>query len=309
MEEGDLLVIAMRPDDHVLVIVAEQGSDMEGQIRWLFRLPEPQLRLSLRAALDNEQDRLGFASRAILDAIGVKVENDGATWLEQMLSRFGGDFPDTTSFSGFARETLSEIIPSDLHDNPDQVLLAWFEREEILFRTLEKHLMAERLHQGFGGDNLVEQFDEYAKRIMNRRKVRAGLALENHLEYAFRERHIRFTRGGRTENNSRPDFIFPGIAEYHQAGYPVSLLTMLGVKTTCRDRWVQVLAEAAKINPKHLLTFEPAITPRQTEKMVASQIQLVVPTEIQPTYTDKQRQSLMSVADFMRHVERNQAGK
>jgi hypothetical protein len=49
------------------------------------------------------------------------------------------------------------------------------------------------------------------------------------------------------EHKSKPDFIFPGIAEYHDPHFDLNKLTMLGVKTTCSDRWRQVLAEADRI--------------------------------------------------------------
>ena len=303
MSEGDLLVIAKRPNSHVLIIVTEKGSDMEGQIRWLFSLPEPKMRLSLRAALDNEQDRLGFASRAVLEAIGIEVESDGITWLDTMLDRFGGTFPDTMTFSRFAQESFKEITTADVIDNPDSTLLSWFEREEILFRTFEKHFLGERLQHGFGGDNPVENFESLAKQVMNRRKARAGLALENHLERILQENAIRYTRGGKTENNSRPDFVFPGIEQYHSNTFPASSLMMLGVKTTCKDRWRQVMAEAARIEHKHILTLEPAITIRQTSEMSASGIYLVVPADIQKSYSTEQRPTLLSLLEFLSIVK------
>ena len=59
--------------------------------------------------------------------------------------------------------------------------------------------------------------------------------------------------------------------------FDASLLTMLGVKTTCKDRWRQVLAEARRIERKHLLTLETAISGHQTDEMRDNHLQLVVP--------------------------------
>ena len=42
---------------------------------------------------------------------------------------------------------------------------------------------------------------------------------------------------------------------------------MLAAKTSCKDRWRQVLAEADRIRTKHLLTLEPAISKIQTAEM------------------------------------------
>jgi hypothetical protein len=77
------------------------------------------------------------------------------------------------------------------------------------------------------------------------------------------------------------------------------LLAFLAAKSTCKDRWRQVLPEAQRIWPKHLATLEPAISTGQTDQMQAEQIQLVIPSTIQSSYRDEQRAWLMSVADFI----------
>ncbi len=58
-------------------------------------------------------------------------------------------------------------------------------------------------------------------------------------------------------------------------------------KSSCKDQWRHVLAEAEKIPKKHLLTLEPGISEHQTEQMSASQLQLIVPDAIQDSYTKK----------------------
>ena len=82
---------------------------------------------------------------------------------------------------------------------------------------------------------------------------------------------------------------------------------MLGAKSTCKDRWRQVLAEAEKISRKHLLTLEPGISEPQTNQMEASSLQLVVPQPVQGSYTDAQQGWLWSVADFIGEVRAKQA--
>ncbi len=83
-------------------------------------------------------------------------------------------------------------------------------------------------------------------------------------------------------------------------------LLMLGVKTTCKDRWRQVLSEAAKIPSKHLLTLEPGISSNQTDEMQASSLQLVIPASIHETYTPSQQGWLMNVAEFIELVRNKQ---
>lgn len=233
---GDLLVIAKRSDNTLLAIVAAQETTIARQIMWLFGFSElTHPGFSIREELETEQDRIEFASRSILESIGVVVETTEETWLDAMLGEFGGMFPTTKEFSAYARSTLKDVNPQD---GPDDVLMAWMEREEILFRTLERHIIGSRLANGFDGD--VDGFIAFSLSVQNRRKSRAGLALENHLEVVFSECGIRYSRAAVTENQSRPDFIFPGEAEYHDLALNPHRLTMLGVKSTCKDRWRQV---------------------------------------------------------------------
>jgi hypothetical protein len=76
-------------------------------------------------------------------------------------------------------------------------------------------------------------------------------------------------------------------------------LTMLGVKTTCKDRWRQVISEAKRIDDKHLLTLESPISPAQTDEMRDHRIQLVIPRSLHEPYKPEQRQWLMGVDDFI----------
>ena len=130
-----------------------------------------------------------------------------------------------------------------------------------------------------------------------------GQALEHHVEAVFRAHEIAYVRGAKTENNKKPDFLFPSEKVYRAAPDAGSArLTMLGAKSSAKERWRQVLAEASKIPRKHLLTLQPAISPAQTNQMENSDLQLVVPQEIQASYTDDQRAWLWNVSDFIRHV-------
>lgn len=82
---------------------------------------------------------------------------------------------------------------------------------------------------------------------------------------------------------------------------------MLGVKSTLKDRWRQVLAEAARIDHKHLLTLEPGISTHQTDEMVRNGLQLVVPQGLHATYTPEQAGWLMNVRGFIDLVSERDA--
>jgi len=294
---GDNLFVALRPDDTILAVVAESGSTISHQLQWLFGL-ESGNRFDVRHELEN--DLVAFSSRFIIEQLGITIEFPEDNHLEEMLSRFGGVFPSTRVFSAYAQETLPNV---DARDTPDVVLMQWMEQEERLFRMLEKHLIETRLRDGFDD---VDSFLHFSLSVQNRRKSRAGQALENHVEALLKARSIQYARTAVTENRSKPDFMFPGSNEYHDINFDVRLLTMLGVKSTCKDRWRQVLSEAERIQHKHLLTLEPSISKNQTDEMQARQLQLVLPEQIHGTYTQAQQQWLMPVHAFLEHVQFNQ---
>lgn len=196
--------------------------------------------------------------------------------------------------------TLAHV---DARDNPDEVLMLWLEREEVLFRTLENHLIEQQLAKGFAD---VDSFISYSLSVQNRRKSRVGQSLENHFETLLKAREICYDRTKVTENRSKPDFIFPGIEKYHDPAFDASLLTMLGAKSTCKDRWRQVLAEADRIENKHLLTLEAAISTHQTDEMISKHLQLVIPRAIHKTYTIAQQEWLMDVTSFIAMLQSRQ---
>nr|WP_246404191.1 type II restriction endonuclease [Novosphingobium sediminicola] len=170
-----------------------------------------------------------------------------------------------------------------------------------MFRQLERRIVAKRINDGFNsnGHADVDGFIAFSLSVQNRRKARVGHALENHLEAIFKAHSIRYARGAQTENRNKPDFLFPGQDEYRNFAYPAADLTMLGAKSTVKDRWRQVLSEADRIETKHLLTLEPAISENQTNEMQARLLQLVVPTPLHQTYKENQRAWILGLEDFI----------
>lgn len=301
---GDLLILGVRPAGNALLLIARQNTTAENQIISLFDLvPRRLTDRNYQVQKIKPTAELDFISRMILDDLGIEVDESDASFLDRILEAFPPakypfGFPRSDEFSAFARKTLPDITA---HDNPDRAILEWMDREEVLFRTLERHLVGDRLRKGFGMD--VDAFLDYATSLKQRRSSRAGFALENHLEYIFIRRNLRYSRGEITENRSRPDFIFPGIREYRNPRFNAELLVMLGAKRTCKDRWRQVLAEANRIRSKHLFTLEPGITAAQTAEMKANSLQLVIPEAIHRTYSATQRKWLMNLGRFIDFVK------
>jgi hypothetical protein len=136
-----------------------------------------------------------------------------------------------------------------------------------------------------------------------------GHAFEGHLRHLFQKHGLRFEQGAKafvTENNARPDFLFPSFSAYHDKDFPTERLIMLGAKTTCKDRWRQVLSEAARIKAKHLVTLEPAISEAQTMEMIDHKLQLVVPSPIHSTFNTTQQAQLLDLNGFISFVKSKQ---
>ena len=308
--EGDFLLVAKMRDNSLLMVFTPSGSTAESQLRLLFGLND--VNEDFKAGtLDAVQ--LLLPLRLMLEDLGIevsRVESGDAVWLDRLIALFGEKaFPTTSKFSSYARGTAETDI--DPLRNPDQKIINWMEHEEKLFRIYERHLVQERLRLGFGaGGDDVDEFISFSLSVQNRRKSRVGHAFEGHLDHLFQLHGLRFEQGrgnGRvTENNAKPDFLFPGFSDYHNPIFPGNQLSMLGAKTTCKDRWRQVLSEADKIPGKHLVTLEAAISESQTREMQSHGLQLVVPCLIQATYTDIQREWLIGLDTFIDVIKQQQ---
>src|SRR3546814_1692159 len=123
------------------------------------------------------------------------------------------------------------------------------------------------------------------------------------LEAVFTALGVQYARGAETENKNKPDFLFPGPQAYHDDLFPRERLTMLGAKSTPKDRWGQVLSEAEKINEKHLLTLSPGISENQTDEMRAKRLQLVVQSGLYSTSRTAQKNGVLSRGQLLTLVD------
>jgi hypothetical protein len=308
-QEGDLLFIAKCTDNSILCIIVRAGSTTESQMLWLLGVPVQSGRSFVYQNFQGKEDKeVDFVVRFILEELGIEVEERETAYLDSIIAQYNGKLPTTKMFSILTRQTLKNVSPLD---DPDGALMAWMNHEEKLFRRIEKLEVESRLKVGFvsqeGTD--VDGFIKFSLSVLNKRKSRAGLALENHLEEIFILHKIQYARTVETENKTKPDFLFPSSVAYHNLKFSPELLTMLGVKTTCKDRWRQVLSEASRIENKHLFTLEPGISVNQTNEMKSHKLQLVLPLSIHETYTQNQRDWLLTIKDFIKFVNDKQSKK
>ncbi len=302
---GDLLILA-RPREQQADLASVYGlvfpaeSSVAQQAAALFGLAQESDELTALSSGDLATRPLELFRSGLLTEldIDVAVPTNPADQ-ELVLDRFGRAFPSTTAMSELAREA-SDVSGLDA----DETLVQWLHREEQLFRSLEEAIESPRIARRFTS---IDEFIEYSKAVANRRKVRMGRAFENHLGELFRSRGLRFTHNAVTEGSSRPDFLFPGRQEYHDPSFSENDLLMLGAKSTCKDRWRQVLVEADRIRVKHLCTLQTGISPAQTDEMARQRVHLVVPRRYHDTFTAVQQRRLLTLEAFIAEVRAHQA--
>ncbi len=184
----------------------------------------------------------------------------------------------------------------------DKRLLKRREMEYAIFLEVEKAHVQETIEAGFAS---VEEFIQTANSISNRRKARSGRSLEYHLEKIFVEEGLGNVYSAQciTEVNKRPDFIFPGCAEYQDKSYPMEKLAMLAVKTTCKDRWRQIINEADRIKSPYLFTLQEGVSENQFNEMAGESVRLVAPEPLHGKYPEAVRKQLLSLADFIQEIK------
>lgn len=288
---GDELIITQSGKEYHALVFQHNSAWLRAALL-LFGISSSSEQLS---TLPNEtlgRNDLGIFRRQVIEELGLELRLPStSTDKDLVVTRFGNRFPRTLEMSLFARDVADTIS-----DDPDTLLLAWLDREEQLFRALEEVIIGERIKDGF---NCVDSFIQYSLSVQNRRKSRMGHALQNHLTEVFTLNGLRFTAQARTEAGNKPDYIFPSVADYHNPAFNAALLVMLGVKSSAKDRWRQILPEAERIPHKHLCTLQSGISENQTEQMYQQNVQLVIPSSIQPTYSDHQRTRLLDLKGFI----------
>ena len=181
-------------------------------------------------------------------------------------------------------------------------MLQWTDEEYKLFRALEQTRYGNTVKQGFTS---VDEFVALANQVLNRRKSRAGKSLEHNLAAIFDENGINYTAQAVTEGNKRPDFVFPSQEAYHNFDFPVDKLTSLAAKTTCKDRWRQILNEADRLRDgrKYLCTLQQGISPMQMDEMEAEGVTLVVPKIYISTYPKDRQGRIWTLQNFVKYVK------
>lgn len=237
-----------------------------------------------------------------LDGKNLKAQEEQA--FEDFIKTLKDDFPPSEAMSAAARKIENCIYDHEeyVQTNPDDKLISWSEIEYRLFRAIEDDRYSKFIENGFSS---VDDFIEKANAVLNRRKSRAGKSLEHHLGAIFYGNGIEFEGQVVTEGNKRPDFIFPSSAAYHNTDFPIERLVFLAAKTTCKDRWRQILNEADRFRDqvKFLCTLQQGMTVKQMNEMAAEKVVLVVPQPYVKAYPKNTAMRIMTLGKFIMQVK------
>ena len=186
--------------------------------------------------------------------------------------------------------------------NPDAKIISWTNMEYTLFRALEHARYGNLISKGF---KAVDEFVRIANIVLNRRKSRAGKSFENHLAAIFDANSLSYSSQATTEGNKRPDFLFPSEEDYHNENFPVERLISLAAKTTCKDRWRQILNEANRLRncPKYLCTLQQGVSKTQLQEMKEEKVILVVPKPYHASYPKEFRGDIWTLSKFVSYVK------
>ena len=227
------------------------------------------------------------------------------TLINDFVSRYV-NFPDTRIMANGARTCYNEangIATRNIVSAPDDVLLGWLDTEYTLFKYMEEKVYSDITTKPFPN---IDAFVAMANEVLNRRKSRAGKSLEHHLADIFVHNKLIFEEQVITEENKKPDFVFPNGECYHNLAFPGELLTVLGAKTTCKDRWRQVLNEADRVDDKYLFTLQQGISSNQLKEMQDYRLHLVVPHKYLTSFPKEYRGGICDLTSFVGLVKERQ---
>ncbi len=282
---GSLLILSKMTDSDYVAYVLSSDDDIDGFYAYFNLSP-------------NETNQL-------ITAGGTDPDKKLEMFFQEHVRELD-DFPTTLQMSSLAQLNFNKahsISKSDFIKSPDSLLLSWLDAEYRLFRLIEEKIYSGKLKNAFES---VDEFVRIANEVLNRRKSRAGKSLEHHLSELFSKNDLVFEEQALTEGKKRPDFLFPNSSCYHNFEFPAKDLVVLGAKTTCKDRWRQVLSEADRVEEKYLFTLQQGISLSQLKEMSDAKLTLIVPKPYIQSFPKAYQNQLKDLSEFIGIVKRKQ---
>ena len=244
-------------------------------------------------------------TNCLIDTGKIQPETHEQLAIQDFINNLDVDFPASEIMSAAARDIQNRAYDhiEYIKTNPDRKIIEWTNMEYALFRALEYARYGNIITKGFSS---VDEFVKVANMVLNRRKSRAGKSLEHHLAAIFDGNQLEYSAQVVTEGNKKPDFIFPSKEAYHNSNFSVDNLISLAAKTTCKDRWRQVLNEADRLKgrPKYLCTLQQGISGAQMDEMQSENVVLVVPQPYIKTYPSDRQDRIWTLSRFVQYVKK-----
>lgn len=286
---GDLLIIAQYSETYYYGFVLQTDQDIDDFFAYFNLSPE--------------------MTNQLIDVTQVSTpEKQLETSIQELVAQYT-DFPGTLQMAEFAKEIYNKVhnITDDkIRNAPDEQLLKWIDTEYSLFRSFEEKVYAPIYSVPFPN---CQELIKFSNIILNRRKSRAGKSLEHHLATIFTAAKLEYEEQAVTEDNKKPDFLFPNGEAYHNLLFPADNLVFLGAKTTCKDRWRQVLNEANRIETKYLFTLQQGISKNQLREMKHEQLKLVVPAPYRSSFDKEFQADIETLSSFIKIVKAKQESR
>jgi type II restriction enzyme len=281
---GDLLIISKKSDTDYEAFVLQSDEDIESFFSAVNISSNDTNGLIPKQFEQTAEDALLQCFNAFLNSVEV-------------------DFPPTFDLATSARNcyfgAYKKTVAS-IQANPDREILNWLDAEFQLFKIFENDRYAKLITDPFEN---VEALISSANTILNRRKSRAGRSLEHHLEKVFHSFGLTYDTQATTEGKKKPDFLFPSEANYKEPEFDTNKLIVLAAKTTCKDRWRQILNEADRIKTKHLFTLQQGISTNQLKEMYKYNVKLVVPKRYLTSFPEPFRDKIFTLDGFVGQVK------
>ena len=171
-DDGDVLVLirtaASVPEIHGLVLQKSSAWLRAAERLFVVSSLNP-ANFELLSRKELSSTELGIVGQQVLEELGVEdvllpTSDQDASLVYRTFKR---TFPTTRVMSRFARQHTVGVDVA----NADDTLVKWLQREEQLFRALERILVEEQVRKGFAS---VDEFVAFSLSVQNRRKSRMG---------------------------------------------------------------------------------------------------------------------------------------
>lgn len=284
---GDLLVLIARSRDEFLAYVLDYDEDIE----------EMQSALGVEAF-----ESWGVYREGAAQNLETTTESEDEC-IDRQIRAFSSTlsgFPSGEVFSETARRILRECIGKFTQLPSDELLVQSNQTEYRIFQSVERRVCQNQVSGRLFKD--IDDFIHTAASIMNRRKARAGRSFDNHVEYLLTQAGIPHKMRRSLGTDGRPDIVIPNEEAYFDPAWPEQKLFIVGLKTTCKDRWRQVLNEGLRVRAKYIFTLQQGISGAQLQEMHAAGVSLVVPHPLHRSFPKGSAISLLSVETFIQNV-------